>query len=209
MEDAMMRCRRATRWMVTALDGELPARRRRALDGHVARCPACRHEMATTAAVLQGVGGLATSSEVPGRLEQATFRRVRLLAAAEAERAATRAWWMRLRLPALGFATAVVATVAVGLMRGSGDRPLAPRPGDGGRRVVAQAPTKDKPPLVASRERGGPQATATVPAEPPPELAAAPELFVDLPLLRNMEKLEHFETIRTTTLDDGEEQSNG
>src|SRR5207247_510823 len=134
MEDAMMRCRRATRWMVTALDGELPARRRRALDGHVARCPACRHEMATTAAVLQG---------------------------------------------------------------------------DGGRRVVAQAPTKDKPPLVASRERGGPQATATVPAEPPPELAAAPELFVDLPLLRNMEKLEHFETIRTTTLDDGEEQSNG
>jgi len=94
-------------------------------------------------------------------------------------------------------------------MRGSGDRPLAPRPGDGGRRVVAQAPTKDKPPLVASRERGGPQATATVPAEPPPELAAAPELFVDLPLLRNMEKLEHFETIRTTTLDDGEEQSNG
>src|SRR5439155_1064576 len=83
------------------------------------------------------------------------------LAAAEAERAATRAWWMRLRLPALGFATAVVATVAVGLMRGSGDRPLAPRPGDGERRVVAQAPTKDKPPLVASRERGGPQATAT------------------------------------------------
>jgi len=195
--------------MVTALDGELPARRRRALDGHVARCPACRHEMATTAAVLQGVGGLATSSEVPGRLEQATFRRVRLLAAAEAERAATRAWWMRLRLPALGFATAVVATVAVGLMRGSGDRPLAPRPGDGGRRVVAQAPTKDKPPLVASRERGDPKATATVPAEPPPELAAAPELFMDLPLLRNMEKLEHFETIRTTTLDDGEEQSNG
>ena len=57
--------------------------------------------------------------------------------------------------------------------------------------------------------RDGPQATATVPAEPPPELAAAPELFVDLPLLRNMEKLEHFETIRTTTLDDGEEQSNG
>jgi len=195
--------------MVTALDGELPARRRRALDGHVARCPACRDEMATTAAVLQGVGGLATSSEVPGRLEQATFRRVRLLAAAEAERVATRAWWMRLRLPVLGFATAVVAIVAVGLMRGSGDRPLAPRPGDGGRRVVAQAPTKDKPPLVASRERRDPTATATVPAEPPPQLAAAPGLFMDLPLLRNMEKLEHFEAIRTTTLDDGGEQSNG
>ncbi len=204
----MMRCRRATRWMVTALDGELPARRRRALDGHVARCPACRDEMATTAAVLQGVGGLATSSEVPGRLEQATFRRVRLLAAAEAERAATRAWWMRLRLPVLGFATAVVAIVAVGLMR-SGDRPLASRGIGRERRVVAQAPTKDQPPLVASRERRDPTATATVPAEPPPQLAAAPELFMDLPLLRNMEKLEHFEAIRTTTLDDGGEQSNG
>jgi len=32
---------------------------------------------------------------------------------------------------------------------------------------------------------------------------------MDLPLLRNMEKLEHFEAIRTTTLDDGVEQSNG
>jgi len=205
----MMRCRRATRWMVTALDGELPARRRRVLDDHLARCPVCRGEMASTAAVLEGLGGLATSSEVPARLEQATFRRVRLLAAAEAERAAERGWWMRLRLPALGLATAVVAFVAVGLMRGTSDHPVASRPGGGGRRVVAQAPAKDRPPLVASRDGRGPKATAILPAEPPPELAAAPELFMDLPLLRNMEKLEHFEAIRMTTLDDGDEQSNG
>jgi hypothetical protein len=46
------------------------------------------------------------------------------------------------------------------------------------------------------------------PSEPPAELAAAPDLFVDLPILRNMEKLEHFEAISTTTLDDGD-QSNG
>jgi len=116
---------------------------------------------------------------------------------------------MRLRLPVLGFATAVVAIVAVGLMRGSGDRPLAPRPGDGGRRVVAQAPTKDKPPLVASRSDATRRRRRPFPRKPPPQLAAAPELFMDLPLLRNMEKLEHFEAIRTTTLDDGGEQSNG
>jgi len=40
------------------------------------------------------------------------------------------------------------------------------------------------------------------PAEPPPALAAAPELFVNLPILRHLEKLEHFEAIQTTTLDD-------
>jgi hypothetical protein len=54
------------------------------------------------------------------------------------------------------------------------------------------------------RPRGEP------PSEPPPELAAAPDLFMDMPLLKNIEKVEHFESIRTTTLDgDGGEPSNG
>ena len=49
-----------------------------------------------------------------------------------------------------------------------------------------------------------------MPSQPPPELAARPDLFVNLPVLRNMEKLQHYEAIQTTTLDgqhDG--QSNG
>ena len=49
-----------------------------------------------------------------------------------------------------------------------------------------------------------------MPSEPPPDLAARPDLFVDLPMLRNLDRLEHFEAIQTTTLEgqDGE-RSNG
>ena len=43
-------------------------------------------------------------------------------------------------------------------------------------------------------------ADTTPPAEPPPELAAAPELFMNLPIIRNMEKLEHFEAITMVEL---------
>jgi len=201
-----MRCRRAQRWMVAAVDGELAPRRRRTLEGHVAGCPECRREVAATEAVLAGVTGLARSGcEVPSHLEQATFRRVRLLAAAEEERSVARRWWAGFRIPALAFATAAVAIVAVELTRGAGDRRAAPS----GPRAVAQAPARDQPRVVASRERPAPKVAESLPAEPPPELAAAPDLFIELPILRNMEKLEHFEAIDTTTLDDGGEQSNG
>jgi len=204
-----MRCRRAQRWMVAAVDGELSPRRRRMLEGHAASCSECRRELVATGAVLQRVAGLAAECEVPSPLEQATLRRVRLLAAAEAEQSAERGWWTAFRAPALALATAVVAIVVVGLTRGTGDRQaVMPRALDQ-RRVAAQAPAREKPRVVASRERPAAKAAESLPAEPPPELAAAPELFMELPILRNMEKLEHFEAIRTTTLDDGGEQSNG
>jgi hypothetical protein len=158
--------------------------------------------------VLERVAGLATECEVPSQLEQATLRRVRLLAAAEAEGGAARGWWAAFRAPALALATAAVAIVAVGLTRGAGDRQPVSRRALDQHRVAAQAPAKEKPRMVASRERPAAKAEG-LPAEPPPELAAAPDLFIELPILRNMEKLEHFEAIRTTTLDDGGEQSNG
>src|SRR5438093_6364144 len=108
----MMRCRRAQRWMVVAVDGELTLRRRRTLERHVATCPPCRSELAATEAVLERVTGLATMCDVPSRLEQATLRRVRLLAAAEEERAAARGWWAGVRAPVLALATAAVVIVA-------------------------------------------------------------------------------------------------
>ena len=40
------------------------------------------------------------------------------------------------------------------------------------------------------------------PAEPPAKLAEAPDLFVDMPIIRNLDKMTHFEAIQTTTLDD-------
>ena len=75
--------------------------------------------------------------------------------------------------------------------------------------VAADALARERSRMVASREGGAVRVAKNIPAEPPPELAAAPELFMELPILRNLEKLEHFEAIRTTTLDDGGAQSNG
>src|SRR5439155_1303496 len=133
---------------VTPEQGAAARQLERRLEGHVAGCPECRREVAATEAVLAGVTGLARSGcEVPSHLEQATFRRVRLLAAAEEEGSVARRWWAGFRIPALAFATAAVAIVAVELTRGAGDRRAAPS----GPRAVAQAPARDKPRVVASR----------------------------------------------------------
>ena len=48
----------------------------------------------------------------------------------------------------------------------------------------------------------------------PAVLARTPDLFMDLPILRHLEKLEHYESIQTTTLDeapavDGHDDGNG
>jgi hypothetical protein len=64
---------------------------------------------------------------------------------------------------------------------------------------VARAPSAEPAP---SRQARSAQKPVEPVGEPPPDLAAAPEKFMNLPILRNMEKLEHFEAIQTTTLDD-------
>jgi hypothetical protein len=58
--------------------------------------------------------------------------------------------------------------------------------------VVATAP--------ASKDVAGP---------PPPELAATLDLFLEMPILEHMEKLQNFERIRTVDLDRGEPAVDG
>ncbi|MGH7294579.1 MAG: anti-sigma factor family protein, partial [Polyangiaceae bacterium] len=41
-----MDCREASEWLMPFHDGELDAPRRTALEAHLARCPACRDEVA-------------------------------------------------------------------------------------------------------------------------------------------------------------------
>src|SRR2546425_3624544 len=140
-----MRCRRAERWMVAAVDGELAPRRRRMLEDHVGSCPACRRDLAGTGEVLERVAGLATQCEVPSRLEQATLRRVRLLAAADEERSAARGWWAGLRAPALALATAAGAIVAGALNRGPGGPPPGASRGLDQPPGAAQGPAPEHP----------------------------------------------------------------
>jgi len=179
--------------MTAAVDGELSPRRRRALDGHLAACAACRRELAVTERMLTALEGLPMEAAVSARLEQATLRRVRLAAADEGERAPASRWTRWLPLPAFALATAAVLVLAIGIVRRTGEVPGAPavRPAP---KVDAQAPPS---PLSPPR-----RIVKALPAEPPAKLAEVPELFVDMPIIRNLEKMTHFEAIQTTTLDD-------
>jgi hypothetical protein len=198
-----MRCTRAQKTM--AIGDDASPRRRRALERHVAGCAACRDDRAATAALFRALGALPAEAPVPDALEQATLRRVRMLDDTDADRPA---WWRSwLAVPAVALATAAVAVLAIALVRGTGGAPS----GDGARRI-ASAPRE--PQRVPRLARSAPaRAVPEPPAEPPPELAAAPDLFVDLPMLRNLDKVKHFEAIETTTVDDppggAEAPSNG
>jgi anti-sigma factor RsiW len=195
--------------MTTAVDAELSAWRRRGLERHLAGCSGCAAEMRATRTLLQAVAGLADTADVPSALEQATLRRARQLAAEETEAPSSPPWWP-LRLPAVAVAGAAVLALAVGLWRstpeptGAAPKRLALREDVEPRGIAPAVPAPAPAVERAMRPRGEP------PSEPPPELAAAPDLFMDMPLLKNIEKVEHFESIRTTTLDgDGGEPSNG
>jgi len=187
-----MRCQRAHQWMAAAVDGELAPRRRRALDRHLAACATCREELTATERMLAVLEALPMEAPVSVALEQATLRRVRLAAADEAERGPAVRWRTWLPLPAFAVATAAVVVLAIGIVQRTGQVPApvpAVRPSGTAAQPVAKAPVAESP-------------KAPLPAEPPPKLAEAPDLFMDLPILRNMDKLRHFEAIETTTLDD-------
>ena len=205
-----MRCPRAQRWMTAAVDGEISPRRRRILDQHLAGCATCAREMAATERLLTALAALPLEAAVPARVEQVTMRRVRGEATIEGERGNV---WTTLRVRWLGWAVpafAAAAVLAIALTSTLKSRPLAP-----GVTVRDGA--------VHSAKDATPQAVARAPREAGQvagpgsgrDLALTPDLFVDLPILRNLEKLQHFDTIRTTTLDDdvgapGQElQSNG
>ena len=182
--------------MIGATDGRLAERQRHALDRHLARCAPCRAELVSTEGVLAMLGRLPTETDVPARVEQQVLRRVRTLAADEAEGRVARRLLDRLRLTLPAVATGAVAVLAVVAVRGAISTPTAPP-------ATAPSATASAPTRVAAAPRvAAVQHVKThAPADPPAELAAHPELFIDLPLLRNFDKLQHFETIATMNSD--------
>ncbi len=180
-----MHCGRAQTLMPAAVDGELRPWRWRRLERHLAGCDPCRHEMAGTETVLAALAGLPSTAPVSAGLEQRTLRQVRLVAAEEADGSTRTPWWRQWTIPTLACAAAAMLAV---VLAHQGDAPIAPAVGKGTQPQVAKKP---RPPIVPE-----------LLTEPPPALAAAPELFMDLPILRHMEKLEHFEAIETTTVGD-------
>src|SRR5262245_10078965 len=100
-----MRCGRAQRWMSDAAGGET-APRRQALDRHLEGCTSCRGEMATTERLFGALDRFGGDARVSLALEQATLRRVRAVAAEEAETRSRRRSWFRIGAPAFALATA-------------------------------------------------------------------------------------------------------
>jgi putative zinc finger protein len=193
-----MRCQRAQSLMTASLDGELDPRRQRALDRHLAGCEACRSELAATDRVLTALEALPLEAPVPAQLEQATLRRVRLAAAEEAESTASPPWRRWLPLPAVALATAAVAILAVVNVRRTSEVSKPVTTARPAARELAQAPR----PTPRGDHQPHRVAKTEPPPNPPAKLAEAPDLFMDMPILRNMDKLRHFEAIQTTTLDD-------
>ena len=177
-----MHCRTAQTAIVAARAGELGAREQRALDRHLVRCASCRTERVAIEGVLAAVDRLDAAAVVPARLEQEVLRRVRALAqetSAESLGHRLSGWFLRVA-PGVA-ATAVVVIALIGVRVGTRQTSLP---------VSVAHP-------VASR-----LAKRQVPDEPPPALASRPDLFVDLPILRDLDKLRHYDSIATMEDDD-------
>jgi anti-sigma factor RsiW len=197
--------------MTATVDGELSARQQRAFEGHLSGCVACRDELAATERMLAALDALPMETEVSALLEQETLRRVRIEAAEEVERAASRRWWTRLRVPAVAVAAlAAIVFVVVGqeerLQRATEVAqvrtvPDSPPPASVARAKSPKAEESEEHVAAAPAPPAVEEPQPRVATVPPPELAARPDLFVELPILRNLEKLENFEQIETTTVD--------
>ena len=194
-----MRCRTARRSLLAARDGELAAAEREALDAHLSACETCRALAEETVRLHRALAAMPQTAAVPPGLAEATLRRVRAEMADDAP--ARGAWWWAAAPLAAGLAGIVVwhqwpATVVA-------PPPAAPvgRPAE----LAARAPER-----MASKPAPtpAPSAAAEQPA-PPPQVAEALDLFLDMPILENMEKLQNYDAIRTVDVGDGEHGGDG
>jgi hypothetical protein len=187
-----------------AVAGELPGPRSQRLAQHMEGCAGCRREWEAYTALDRVLGSLPLEASLPPRLEQVTLRNARLT---EAE-AATSRRWLGVAVPALA-ATAVVVVAArlsfqdtepvPAPVQAAPSRTLAAPPARVPDRATKRAPAPAPSAVPASPQDR--RVARRVPSEPPPELAARPDLFVNLPLLRNLDKVQHYEAIQTLAVD--------
>jgi putative zinc finger protein len=193
-----MRCRTARRSLLAARDGELAPVEREALDAHVGACETCRALAGETARLHRALAAMPQRADVPSGLAEATLRRVRAeVADADAPRGAW--WWMAAPLAA-GLAGVVIWHTWPAAV-------IPPqRPATASRKTE---PAPAAPNQVASKAAPAPAASGPAEAEPPPQVAQSLDLYLDMPILENMEKLQNYDAIRTVDVGEGENGGDG
>ena len=182
--------------LVAFADGELAQAERAPIEAHVAGCLSCRREIeriATVNALVAGLPRIAPSPEFEERVRR------RLAAGAAADDAAT---WTRRRAwrPALWGVPALAVAAAIALVwywsLAAPTRNQLRAPAGGGQLAVAR-------PDRAQQLAGEGETEPVVAAAPslsiedlPPDLIEHPELFLRYPVVRRLNKLEHFEEVR-------------
>ncbi len=190
--------------LVAFLDGELDDAERRPIASHVSTCLGCRREMERLGTVRGWVADLPRIEPSAGLADEFWRRVEHERAATESHPGASPLWWWV--TPALAAAAALVLAFQFFT---SGPTPVAKAPS--AERAVAGARPGAPAPAVAAR-RAAPEAAAPMvadadtlrPEDLPPELLEHPELFLRLPVVRRLDKLEHFEEVRQHPGEDGE-----
>jgi anti-sigma factor RsiW len=183
--------------LVAFVDGELPEAERAPVEAHVAGCLACRREIeriAKVSALVAGLPRIEPSAELEERM------RWRLAAGASAADAAARTRRRGWRpvfwgVPVLAAAAAIALVWYWSMVRPTPNGLLAPR----GRQVAVAPARPDRTEQLAGEretERAVAAAPGLSPEDLPPDLVEHPELFLRYPVVRRLNKLEHFEEVR-------------
>ncbi len=181
--------------LVAYLDHEQPASERARLEAHLGTCLACRRELAQLAKVgdwLRALPRLEPGPDLPTEMWRRLANEPRPGLPGRRPRPALWAF------PAL--AAAAGAAFALYSVLGGGSSPAGParRPLPQGRGVAAVARMEPAPGTSALpgnevRVVGDTQLRLE---DVPPEVIEHPELFLRLPVVRRLDKLEHFEEVR-------------
>ena len=199
-----MRCSRVQRRLVSYIDEMLAERQRAAVDAHLNQCPTCAADVAEIRRLHGAVDELPVPP-LPAGFEAELMRKVR----DASEPAASP--WVRWYVPLTAAAcTAGLALYLVGRMPRPEEQTLTRNsvpvveelPKVASVKSVELRPAPAPKPPEATRA-APPQQSASFyepPVEPaPPELHDALDLFVDFPIIRDLEKFEHYYTIWTDT----------
>jgi anti-sigma factor RsiW len=200
-------CDDITPELVAYLDGELDEVARRPIAAHLSTCLGCRREIEQLTTVRRWIGDR-PSVEPSGEFAADFWRRLEREGGPSTR---GRAWWWA--APAL--AAAAVVALALRSFVPSAVEP-SPRPAE--RAAAPAAPVAAPAANVANAKPAAPPAAEQVaeapelaPEDLPPELLEHPELFLRLPVVRRLEKLEHFDEVRQMQQDDtaGGEEGRG